>query len=319
MRLNTGPSPVQTVSSRGACGYRHPNYASAFLDYGRPQELPLSQGWVIRRNIPGTDYDDAMGCYPLFACGDWSRLHGDVENLSRDLVTLSIVTDPFGNYDDKDLSRIFPDLCRPYKQHYVADLSRSPASYVSDHHKRNARKAFERIQVGICGDLMKYFEDWNTLYGNLIKRHDIVGMTTFSKESFQKQFQVPGMVALRAAEDDTTIGMLLWYNDERVAYYHLGAYTDRGYELGASFALFTTAIDYFRTLGMMWLNLGAGAGLQTKGNDGLSRFKRGWSTGTRTTYFCGRIFNKAAYNQILSQREASATTYFPAYRVGEFQ
>jgi len=127
------------------------------------------------------------------------------------------------------------------------------------------------------------------------------------------------MVALRAAEDNTTIGMLLWYVDGPVAYYHLGAYTDRGYELGASFALFTTAIDYFGGTGMMWLNLGAGAGLQNKGNDGLSRFKRGWSTGTRSTYFCGRIFNKVAYDEILSRKNTSATTYFPAYRVGEFQ
>ena len=39
-----------------------------------------------------------MGCYPLFACQDWSQLSADLENIEDDLIALSLVTDPFGEY-----------------------------------------------------------------------------------------------------------------------------------------------------------------------------------------------------------------------------
>jgi hypothetical protein len=50
----------------------------------------------------------------------------------------------------------------------------------------------------------------------------------------------------------------------------------------------------------------------------LSRFKRGWATGTRTAYFCGRIFDRANYREITRASGCMATDYFPAYRQGEF-
>jgi hypothetical protein len=64
-----------------------------------------------------------------------------------------------------------------------------------------------------------------------------------------------------------------------------------------------------------WLNLGAGAGLQAGGDDGLTRFKRGWSTGTRQSWFCGRIFDQRRYDRAV--RGAGSGSYFPAYRHGE--
>jgi hypothetical protein len=112
--------------------------------------------------------------------------------------------------------------------------------------------------------------------------------------------------------------MLLWYVQHEVGYYHLGAYNQRGYALQASFGLFWRAIDYFATKGLRWLNLGAGAGTETPTDSGLSKFKRGWATGTRTAYFCGRIFDPVTYREITEAGGCTATDYFPAYRQGEF-
>jgi hypothetical protein len=113
--------------------------------------------------------------------------------------------------------------------------------------------------------------------------------------------------------------MLLWYIQGNVGYYHLGAYSEFGYELRASFALFSFAIDYFAADRLRWLNLGAGAGVQGDATDGLSRFKRGWSTETRTVYLCGRIFNRSRYQEIVKAKRIGITGYFPAYRRGEFR
>lgn len=72
-------------------------------------------------------------------------------------------------------------------------------------------------------------------------------------------------------------------------------------------------------IGLKRLNLGAGAGLSGDGTDGLSRFKKGWSTDVRLAYFCGRILQPGLYSELCRQNIAPETTkYFPAYRNGEF-
>jgi hypothetical protein len=160
-------------------------------------------------------------------------------------------------------------------------------------------------------------DEWAALYRNLIERHNITGIAKFSVDAFAKQLSIPGIVAFRASLDDKTVGMLLWYVQNQAGYYHLGAYSPDGYKLNASFALFWTALNYFIKEGLQWLSLGAGAGIQEDPNDGLTRFKRGWSTGTRTAYFCGRIFNKEKYQEIVKSKHIPPTEFFPAYRLDE--
>lgn len=299
-------------------GYLHPLYAQSFVEFGSPRELPLSKGWILERKIPATAYRDAMGCYPLFVCQDWMQLCADLENINNELVSLAVVTDPFGDYDESHLKVCFKDVVNPFKQHFVVDLSCSLENFVSGHHRRNARKALQELLIEKCTTPLHFLDDWVALYQTLIDRHNIKGITAFSRSSFAKQMEVPGLVVFRAVHQDKTIGMLLWYARGDVAYYHLGAYNSHGYEMQASFALFWRAIEYFKEVGLQWLNLGAGAGVDGNGTDGLSRFKHGWSTGTRTTYFCGRIFDHVKYSEIVTAKKISPTRYFPAYRQGEF-
>jgi hypothetical protein len=190
---------------------------------------------------------------------------------------------------------------------------------MSDHHKRYSSKALQNVYVEKCENPTGFIDDWVKLYEHLIDRHNIRGIPAFSKSSFVRQLNVPGIVAFRATFEGTTIGMLLWFVRDDLGYYHLGAYNDCGYEMRASFALFRFAIEYFTTEKLQRLNLGTGAGLEGNGNDGLSRFKRGWSTGTRTVYFCGRIFNYRIYESLVTEKCVADTKYFPEYRRGEFR
>lgn len=300
-------------------GYLHPLYAQSLSAFGEPLELPASKGWILRRSIPGTMEFDGMGCYPLFSCQDWSSLESDLNLLEGQLVSLSLVTDPFGGYNQQNLIKGFKDVARPYKNHYIVDLERRPVDFVTAHHQRNARRALNKIDVETCLEPIRYLDDWIFLYKHLIMRHNIDGLTRFSRDSFAQQLRVPGIIAFRAGIGDETIGMLLWYMQGEAGYYHLGAYNSDGYKLKVSFALFWTALEFFANSGLRWLNLGAGAGAQGNEDDGLSRFKRGWSTGTRTAFFCGRVFNRIKYREILASRRIPPTEFFPAYRLGEFQ
>ena len=259
-----------------------------------------------------------MGGYPLFACEDWSALKADLDEIDGELVCLSLVTDPFGAFDEGLLQRCFVDVVLPFKRHFVVDLTRPAATFVSAHHRRYAQRALREVAVERCADPASVRADWIALYADLVQRRGIHGLATFSPTSLGRQLEVPGTVVFRALRGGVTVGAVVWYLQGDVAYYHLGAYSDRGYDLRASFALFWHAIEELRGT-VRWLSLGAGAGMQGDGSDGLMRFKRGWSTGTQPAYFCGRILDRARYARIVAARQAPATAYFPAYRHGEFR
>lgn len=299
-------------------GYLDQAYAESLREFGTALALTKSGGWLLERRIPQTTSRDATGCYPLFACRNWSHLKADLEKIADDLISVCLVTDPFGEFDVEYLRECFPDLVKPFKQHFVVDLELSFESFVHPHHLRNARKALQQVDVECCLKPLAFLEDWVNLYQTLVERHQITGIAAFSRKSFARQLAVPGITAFRAVENGAPVGMLLWYEQDEIAYYHLGAYSKRGYELGSSFALFDYALRYFRSRRLKWLNLGGGAGASNN-DSGLTRFKRGWSNDVRTAYFCGRVFARDKYQQLVAATKTDATEYFPAYRLGEFK
>ena len=296
-------------------GYLHPAYAASFCDWGQPLSLPRSGGWLVARTIPGTDARDAMGCYPIFACRCWEGLGEDISSLAQDFVAVSLVTDPFGDFEPQMLQRVFPDRCVPFKEHLVADLSVSRELAVASHHRRNALRALRHFRVDLCTRPLDFLDDWVCLYQSLMMRHGIVGLLRFSRAIFARQFEVPGLTLLRAELDGVIVGMAMWYEQHDVAYFHLSAFDREGYKWGgASYALLWTAWEWFAPRAH-WLALGAAAGSIAQ-EDGLSQFKRGWATASRTVYFCGRVFDPKRYEELTCH--GSKTDYFPAYRAGEF-
>jgi hypothetical protein len=258
-----------------------------------------------------------MGCYPIFGCNDWSQLRADLDDISQGLISLALVTDPFGNYDVSFLQEIFKDVVIPFKKHFVVDLSYPLNQVISRHHRYYAHKSLKRIKVEVCEDPNRFIQDWLTLYAALIKRHNIKGISKFSYSAFAKQFNVPGITMLRVVYENVTIGAQLWYIQNDIGYSHLTAFSDVAYKLRASYGLYLTATKYFSEK-LRWLNLGGGAGLTTDGSDGLSIFKRGWASCQKTVYFCGRIFNQQKYAEIVKLMNVNDQNYFPAYRTGEF-
>lgn len=299
-------------------GYLHHRYAQSLSEFGSPVELTESQGWILKRKVSGYEDYDATGCYPLFSCRDWSSLKKDFKEISSEIICLALVTDPFGDYDEKLLYQCFKDVMFPFKEHHIIDLRRPKETFICSHHQRYAKKAIKNIKVERCEKPTEQIEDWLGLYGKLINKHKIKGVAKFSKNSFEQQLSVPGIVVFRATLNGLTVGMLLWYVQNNVAYYHLGASSEKGYNMQASFALFWFAIDHFANYGLKWINLGAGAGVKGNSDDGLTQFKRGWASGTRTAYFCGHVFNQYAYSEIVKAKKIQTTNYFPSYRKNEF-
>lgn len=297
-------------------GYSHPKYARSLAEFGKPRELRRCGGWILERQIPGFPFKDGMGCYPLFACRDWSKLNEDLNDLETELISLALVTDPFGDYDLAYLRRCF-DFVKPFKEHFVADLSLQREEIVSKHHRKCVRRSLHRVIVERCESPVRVLDDWMRLYDFLKSKHNIDGIRAFSRLCFSKQLAVPGMVFFRVLNEGVTVGANLIYLQGDVAYGHLSAFDSQGYNLYAPYAVKWAAFDFLSDK-VQWFNLGAGAGSRGDGEDGLSKFKMGWSTGTRTAYFCGRIFDNKKYLEIVKAKRIPDTDYFPAYRRGEF-
>ena len=251
-------------------------------------------------------------------CARWSALAGDLAGLHDELVAVAAVVDPFGDYSLSDLESSFDGVV-PYKDHFVVDLLTAPPERLGSRHRRQVRRAAKTVSVERCSDPRALLEEWTKLYERLIERHQIRGLAAFSALAFQRQFDIPGLVAYRADTREGLCGMILWFVNEEVGYYHLGAYSEVGYQNRASYALFAVALEQLASDGLRWASLGGGAGRHPDIGDGLSRFKAGWSTGRRTAYFCSRVLDTVAYQKLVQSAGGAATTYFPAYRHGEFR
>ena len=297
-------------------GYLSSTYASALAEFGAPKRLPASNGWIIERRIPGSDLKDGLGCYPLFCCEDWTRVGDDLRALSSSLVSVALVTDPFGDYDTSLLDGSFDRVVK-FKEHYVVDLREPLEETVKRSHRATVRRALKKVEVQVCENPGDKLADWQRLFANLVARHDISGLRAFSPKSFERQFEAPGLVAFEATVNGETVGLDLWYVQGDVAYGHLVAFSDLGYKSRASYATKWTLLNYFRDK-VRWVNLGGAPGVSEKGTSGLDSFKSGWSTGTKTAFFCGSILREDDYRQLSATSGSSDSDFFPAYRAGEF-
>jgi hypothetical protein len=292
-------------------GYLSPLYARSLRGIGEPFELPACEGWLLRRQLQA-GRADAIGCYPLFLCRSWTSFEADIQALEGRLVSVSLVPDPFGAADTRMLQRMFPDVCRPFKEHFTVDL-RDPR-VPPPHHRRNLQAARRFVSVERCSAPPAHAAEWVRLYEGLIQRHRITGPAALSADALGEQLHVPGLIMLRAMHRGVCVGMTLWYERDDVAYYHLGAYSESGYATRASYALFDAAFELLRER-VRWVDLGGGAGTGN-GSNGLARFKEGWANGRRFAYFCGRIFDADEYGRLSAVRPRGSGL-FPAYLVAE--
>jgi hypothetical protein len=302
-----------TDTSAGA--YLHPSYVQSLQEWGRPRALPQSGGWILERNIPETPYIDAIGCYPLFMCQHWNGLDKDLLDLGDELVSLAVVTDPFGAYKQEDLLKSFDKVIR-FKEHFVADLELPINEIVSRHHRYYSRKCLELVKIETSTNPIEYLDEWVQLYSLLSEKIGITGLRAFSRQAFQKQFSIPGLVMFRALQAGRMIGAAICMIHGDVAYGHLMGINEAGYRANVSYGLYWAHITCLAGK-VRWIDWGGTSGIQGTKEDGLSLFKRGWSTGTRPAYFCGKIFNRDIYNSLLKNKPDIRSHYFPAYRAGE--
>jgi hypothetical protein len=296
-------------------GYLHPLYAQSFSEIGEPIFLPKSKGWLIKRKIPGTPYFDAMGPYPLFFCENWNELIYDFSPLKEELISISLVIPPFSNFDEEKYAQYF-DIFTSFKDHYIADLSTPVEKIISKTRRKDIRKAKNKLIVELQFPPNINIDEWEYLYTCLISRHRINGFRTFSKFSFEKQLSIPNTHYFRVLQDGLVVGGNIYFIQDHIAYAHLSAFTEIGYDLGAPYAVKGFAMNYFQEK-IQFINFGGSTGKQNERN-GLDEFKKGWSNRVEKSYFCGKVLNKDRYQELNQRRFKNKTDWFPSYRTNDF-
>jgi hypothetical protein len=310
-----------TEPDLGSTGYLSQAYASSFGDLGKLTRLSRSGAWLVIRQFEA-NVADAASLYPLFCSGDAGAVVADLEDLahSQELVSITLVTDPTVDMS-LQLNLVqsgYFDIVRPYKTHFIADLNAYSEAALPATHRRHLRACRQKpISVKVCTEALS--EELKTawcekLYPNLIARHAITGMAAFSASALLTQLSVPGLVTAYACSTDNdtdVLGMCVFYVCGDTAYYHLGAYSDTGYQTSCSYAIFDAAFTYLRNTGVSQVFLGSGAGIDTA-SDGLLRFKSGWATRSAENWILGKICSRQDYERLSVGK--TATTYFPSYR-----
>jgi len=295
-------------------GYGSAEYAGSLGHLGTPLRLADAEGWLLRRQIPGTGHWDAIGCYPLFICRHWERLQSDLSQLT-DVVSVTVVVDPLSaERAGSALSSAFPDLLASYRQHFLVDLQSNWADSISPKHRRTVEVALPQLVVQRCSDPATELDSWCDLYSYLKDKREITALADFPRASFARQLGVPGVVMFKATQGAEAVAMHLWFVQGSTAYYHLSASNEEGYRLHASFALMWSALQEFQHRGLRWAALGGTPEARANGGEGgLARFKKRWATCARPAQLCGFIADRSAYADLTS-KSLGSPAFFPAYR-----
>lgn len=302
-----------------ASGYRDPLYAQAFTSWGTTVELPACGGTLLARPLTGTDAVDVQGCYPVWACATPSAapeaLRALQSHVAGPVVTVAVVLDPLRDWPLKAL-RTLLTIHRELQPHVVVDL-RGWSERITTHHRRAIRRTERRgLDIRVEDDPCAFVPDWCRLYATLVRRADIRGLRAFSPAIFATMARVPGTRIISARLDGEVVGADWYLEDGPLVYAHLSAYADRGYTVGASYALLATALDDFSARGCAQLDLG---GVPSDGaTGGLRSFKSGWSPLTRSAHFLGAVLDRERYAALGGAPDPASGGFFPAYRRDEY-
>jgi hypothetical protein len=288
--------------------YASAAYARVFEGLAEPLWTPAWGAYVLVREIPGGGRD-AIGMYPLAPFAPDADIAGGLAWLkAQGLVSIGLVPDLSTAPPLADLQAAF-GLCVPFKTHFLVEYDQ-PVEFTK-HHRGKIKRAAEKVRTEVVA-LADRLDTWCSLYDTLIDRHEIGGLSAFSRSAFESLAEMEGLTAVAAFAGDAIVSMHLWVADPVAGcgYSLLAATSAEGYRLSAAYAVNDLSLRQLSHLSRV--NLGGGAGLQT-GEDGLTYFKRGFSNAQAQAYFCAAILDEARY-AALSGGTATPEVPFPAYR-----
>lgn len=283
-------------------------YAQSLAHWGEALSVPEWDGTVIIRPIDDAR-SDAFSPYPIAVLPPDADLAGGLDRLRKaGLVSVTLVLDDHHRPQLERLQQHF-DLVRPFKTHFIIDREKGDIA-PTKHHRYEIKRALAEVDVRIFS-LAEHMGQWQALYNNLVLRHGLSGLHAFPERHFESLAAIPGFTAIGAFRDDRLVSAHIWAMADAYAHSHLAASSEEGMRFRAAYAVNAMAAEFMP--GARVINFGGGAGLLDKGEDGLAKFKQGFSNQTWRAYICGKVLDTQSYAGLTQGR--ARTEYFPAYRM----
>ncbi|MFZ5964885.1 GNAT family N-acetyltransferase [Thalassococcus sp. BH17M4-6] len=293
-------------------GYLSPAFGQSYAEFGTSLVLPRSGLQLLRRPL-GADSFDYMGLYPYAMCADWSALAADLPDLAQPgAVSVTFVGDPFAAAEVQEATGDWA-LCRPFKTHYVTDLRTDWRRARPKEMRRIARRALEAHEMQIVADPVPLTDALWALYQTTVARHDVRGIQALSRDVVAQQLAVPGGLLMAAHDATGLAGAMLTFCHGATANLHLMFLDPRAHRQNTSYALIHATLEELEARGLHHANLGGAAGHDDAARDGLARFKKGWTTDTRSALICGKVLDAARYRDLCGGAVPTGG-FFPAYR-----
>jgi hypothetical protein len=283
------------------CPFNSVFYTSGLSSIGAPEPHHSGRLSLLRRPIEGTALFDGMGSWPY----QWIDGPEDIDCLYEDfrhLVSVTVVTQPGyvprGRGEDAVL----------LKQHYVYDPA-LPAPALSARAQARLNRCAD-IATFECATDSARCARMTEMYEQLMIRRGLRGSyVDFPARHFEVIdtlpcglfFQVRGDVGVGAMCCGVRFGDMLQILHT--------ASSPEGLRWDASYLLMAGLQAYARENGVRLLT----GGMPSGGSEGLRIFKQRWSNRFEPAYLL-RIVNNPAQYAALSAANASATSFFPAYR-----
>lgn len=282
-------------------GYASRSYAEVYTDPNT--SLFWASGFILKKNIPDSDYFDWSSVYPFLPTNAHNHLLEIMWEFPN-LVSSCFITNPLFH-----CTHVGFDYVQPYKSHAVVNLKEYDADKLPENHRRHIKKA--KLEVSIAAMPEKYIDLVYCLGHILKEKHNITGITNYSKEQTLNLLRVPGAF-LFCAFDNIIVNSTLFYILGNDVYYHLSYMSEEGYKLSTNFQVIHEACMFFKQLGFDRLLLGSvpdGAE-----GEGLLRFKQGFAAGNTVNNYIIKIINNREKYEELS-KDKPDTDFFPKYRV----
>lgn len=279
-------------------------YAQSLAHWGKAHFIESWRTPIILREVTAGVFD-AAGTYPIAALPAEADIAGGLAELKRlGAVSAVMVVDDIHRPGLDVLKTHFP-FFKPFKTHFVCAKGKGEPRFLSGEKLRRVKK---KVRAGVI-DLKNDWQSWQRLYEHLIEVLSLKGMHAFDERHHRALGELDGFVGIGAWQGDELISAHVWAVDETSAISHLVASSDPGYKLSAAYAVNDFSLQYFADKDVV--NFGGGAGFASDENDGLAKFKQGFSNDTASSYLCGAILDAALYEKLTAGKH---TQFFPAYR-----
>jgi len=288
--------------------YASEAYARSLAHSGAAFAVPEWGGHVLTRPIAGGARRDVTGPYPLAVLAADADVRGGLARLgAARLVSAVLVVDDRLRPGLDRMEAAFGSV-RRFKSHFVHDRTQGPPAY-DKHHRYEIRRAAGRVEAREI-ELARHLPAWIALYDELSARHGLGGVHAFPALHHETLAQLPGVRAFGAFLEGELVSAHIFVTDAGYAVSHLAASSPEGYRNGAAYAVNALAIEALTDCEA--INFGGAAGAGDDPNDGLVRFKKGFSNHIAASWLCGAILDAEAYGALSAG--VGDNGFFPAYR-----